>query len=258
MSRPLPALLSGVFAIVMAACGPLSTAPPPEITSAVTSTPAPTATTIWFPPTATGTPLTVPTQVLTPTEDTQPLYGSLVINDNFNNPETWTLGKLPDGNMGLGLDELTLVVSRHRGQLFSLRQDTQLEDFYFEVTASPSICHEADEYGVMLRVSPSQEFYRFSLTCDGRARVDRYYRDVASSPHPPEYFGVIPPGAPSSSRMGIWARGPDMRFYANGNYLFSVRDSTIPTGGLGLYARATSGDSMTVNFSDLKIYEVLP
>jgi hypothetical protein len=258
MPRLTPALISGMMTIVMAACGPINTAPPPEFTSVSTSTPAPTATTVWFPPTATGTLLIVPTQALLPTEDIQLLYGSLVINDNFDNPETWTLGKVPDGSMALGLDELTLAVSRHRGQLVSLRQDTQFEDFYLEVTASPSICQEADEYGIMLRVSSLQEFFRFSLTCDGRARVDRYYRDIASSPHPPEYFGVIPPGAPSSSRLGVWVSGPEMRFYANGSYLFSIRDSTIPSGGLGLYARALSSNSMTVNFSEFKIYEALP
>jgi hypothetical protein len=56
--------------------------------------------------------------------------------------------------------------------------------------------------------------------------------------------------------MGIWALGKEMRFYANGQYLFSVRDSSILSGSLGLYVRAAATDAITVNFSDLVIYRV--
>ena len=110
----------------------------------------------------------------------------------------------------------------------------------------------------MIRVSPSLELFRFALTCDGRARVDRYYREVASSPQPLEYFGAVPPGAPSRSLLAVWALGREMRFYANGEYLFSVRDSTLAGGSLGLYARAAGDGALTVNFSELSVYEPLP
>ena len=182
----------------------------------------------------------------------------MILGDDFSDPTLWTLGQVPDGTMALGVGELTLAVSRPRGQLFSLREDTILDDFYLEVTASPSICRQADEYGVKLRVSPSLEYFRFALTCDGRARVDRYYQEIASSPRPPAYFGAVPPGAPSSSRLGVWALGPEMRFFANGEFLYSLRDASLQSGEIGLYARSAGEEMLTVNFSALAVYQALP
>jgi hypothetical protein len=48
-----------------------------------------------------------------------------------------------------------------------------------------------------------------------------------------------------------------MRFYANGHYLFSVRDPSLPNGVLGVYVRAAGAEPVTVNFSNLFIYEAL-
>lgn len=258
MTRLLIVLMIAWLAFALVACTPLNTPLPPEPTITPTETLPPTATIEWFPPTATNTPLATATQALTPTLDLTPKYGALIFNDDFNEPELWTLGRGPDGTMAIGVSELTLAVSRARGQLISLRRDIELEDFYIEVTASPSICRGADEYGIVLRVTPSQEFFRFALTCDGRARVDRYFRGQASSPQPLEYFGAVPPGAPSRSRLAVWLLGREMRFYANGEYLFSVSDPSLPAGKLGLYARANGEEMVTVNFSDLSVYEALP
>jgi hypothetical protein len=57
--------------------------------------------------------------------------------------------------------------------------------------------------------------------------------------------------------MAVWAVGKEMRFYANSEYLFSVRDPSLPAGNLGVFVRASGGDSVTVNFSDLSVYEAV-
>ncbi|MBN1148828.1 MAG: hypothetical protein JXA78_16320 [Anaerolineales bacterium] len=241
----------------LAACLPLLAAPPP-LPSATPPAPTETstATIVWFPPTATYTPLPSATLSLTPTLDTRPSYGELIFADHFDDPARWNLGRLPAGSMALGLDELSLVVARPRGYLFSLRQGAELGDFYAEVTASPSICRAADEYGLLLRVSPALDFFRFGLTCAGQARLDRYLNGVASAPQPPVFSGAVPPGAPSASRLAVWAMGREMRFYANGQYLFSVSDPSLPSGGLGVFARACGEDMLSVSFSNLEVYDV--
>ncbi|MBN1669054.1 MAG: hypothetical protein JW862_18315, partial [Anaerolineales bacterium] len=131
-------------------------------------------------------------------------------------------------------------------------------DFYLEITASPSLCREADEYGLLLRVSPALDFLRFALLCTGQARLDRYTSGQATSPIPPTVSGVVPPGAPSTSRLGVWAVGKELRFYANGQFLFSARESVLLSGGLGVFARSVSSDTLTVNFSDLSVYSASP
>ena len=259
MKTALPLLLSIIFLAALAACLPISTPRPPL----ASSTPLPptitsTATTVWFPPTPTYTPLPTTTISITPTLDTSPKYGNLILADDFNEPGLWSTGKVPAGSIAIGANELTLAVSGEKGYLFSLRQGTRLDNFYAELTASPSICRSEDEYGLLLRVSPSLDFLRFSFSCDGHARVDRYFNGQASSPQPPIMSGSVPPGAPSSSRMSVLAKGKELQFYANGKFLFSVKDPNLLIGGLGVFVRAAGQEPVTVNFSDLAVYETSP
>lgn len=193
---------------------------------------------------------------VTSTPDLSPIYGEEFFREDFSDPQTWTQGRYPQGIVAPGVNELSLAVNQERGYVSSLLQGVTLEDFYLEITASPSICRGNDEYGLLIRLQSSQDFFRFGLTCDGQARLDRLLGGVASAPQPPTFSGAVPPGAPSISRLGVWALGREMRFYANGQFLFSIRDSSILSGSLGLYVRAAATDAITVNFSDLAIYQV--
>jgi hypothetical protein len=237
-----------------AACLPAATALPPlptETPPAPSATPTPTI--VWFPPTATYTPFPTPTPPLTPTVDTRPSYGSLILEDKFQETSAWVTGQLPDGTIALNQGALTLVVSQERGYLSTVRQNTSLTDFYAQISANPTLCRGTDEYGMLLRVSGG-DFYRFSLSCDGRARLDRLLNDSASSPKPWTQNGAIPPGSPSVSQLAVQAVGKRMRFYVNDAFIFEVNDGTIPSGGLGLFARAASDTPVSVSFSDLKVY----
>jgi hypothetical protein len=248
--------LAGAMATLIAGCLPQATALPPLPTETPGPPSAtPTATTVWFPPTATFTPLPPVTPGITPTLDLSPGYGAPIFSDDFLKPELWSLGRSGLGSAALGVSELSLVVSQPRGYLYSLRQETALSDFYLEITASPSICRGADEYGLLIRLTSLEDFLRFGLNCRGEVRLDRLSGGEASSPYPPELSGAVPPGAPSSSRLGVWALGKELRFYANGQYLFTVSDPVLRAGGLGVYARLSGEDSMTVDFSDLDVYE---
>jgi len=248
--------LTGGMAAFLVGCLPQATLLPPLPTETPgPPTPSPTATIVWFPPTATFTPLPPVTPNISPTLDLSPGYGSPIFSDDFLKPELWSLGRSGPGSAALGVSELSLVVSQPRGYLYSLRQETALSDFYLEITASPSICRGADEYGLLVRLVSTQDFLRFGLNCRGEARLDRLSGGEASSPFPPEISGAVPPGAPSTSRLSVWALGKELRFYVNGQYLFTVSDPVLQVGGLGVYARTSGDDSMTVNFSDLDVYE---
>ena len=250
-ARPLGVLLS--LALVVSACMPLQTSllpePTPTTPSPATSTVTPTI--IWFPPTSTPTPFS--TLPVAPTQDMRPPIGDILLEDNFNQETIWTLAKTSVSSIAVGVNELTLALHQPGGYLYSLRRDTYLDDFYLEITASPNLCRGPDEYGLLLRVSPSLEFYRFSLTCDGQTRLDKYFNGVASSPQPLTPSGAIPPGAPSSTRLGVWAKGREMRFYANDEFLFSVSDPSLRGGSLGVFIRSNGDNDITVNFSDLII-----
>lgn len=233
----------------------------PEIQSSPTlqpvpSTDTPTPTIVWFPPTATFTPY--PTPYLLPTEDFRPGIGPLIFRDDFTNPAAWSLSSGGSGSVALGLNELTIAIGDEDTYLYSVRRDWIVSDFYLELTASPSMCRDLDEYGILLRVSPEQDYYRFSLSCNGQVRLDRIYQSVATSPQPWMLSGAVPPGAPSTSRLGVWAVGSEIRFFVNDRYQFTISDPMLASGGVGVFARSTVDWPVTVNFSNLEIFSLNP
>jgi hypothetical protein len=243
-----------LLAAGMAACLPVTAEPlPSETPTQVVLTDTPTPTIVWFPPTPTYT--VFPTPIITPTMVASSLAGELILQDDFTDPTQWILGQTASTSVALGVDELTLALDHPGAYLYTLRQGSDLADFYLEISASPSLCRGPDEYGLLLRVSPDMDFYRFSLTCDGQLRLDKYYQGRASSPQPLMYSGAVPPGAPSSSRLGVWASGKEMRFYVNGEYQFTVNDPSLKSGGLGVFIRSNGENAETVSFSDLQVYE---
>jgi hypothetical protein len=244
-----------LLAVGLAGCLPASAplAPLPTDTF-LPPTQTATPTIVWFPPTATFTPPPVGTSKPPPTQLPPIEHGELLFEDNFEAESSWALGKSFAGSAALGQNELSLVVTQPRGYLYSLRQETQLESYYLEITASPSICRGEDEYGLLLRVQGSSDFYRFALSCNGQASVDRLVQDQATSAQAPTSNGAIPPGAPSLTRLGVWSQGQELRFYANDQFLFSIRDTLLLSGGLGIFARAAGDDPVTVNFSKLAVY----
>ncbi len=254
-----PLLGLAIIIITTSTNGCQATAPPSiptETSTPVPLTSTPTPTIAWFPPTS--TPTLFPTLVVTPTVDLRPQFGEIILSDDFTDPSPWQLAQTATTSIALGKEELTLALNQPEGYLFTLRKEPLLKDYYAEITASPSLCRGGDEYGLLLRVSPSLDFYRFSLSCDGQTRLDKYYQGKASSPQPWMMSGAIPPGAPSQSRLGVWLKGKELRFFANGEQLFTVNDPSLTQGTLGMFVRSAGDNAVTVSFSDLAIYEPVP
>jgi len=187
----------------------------------------------------------------------RPELGQILLEDDFSDPNAWTLYQSSTGSVALGKNELTIAIGETNANLFSIREEPIFTDFYLEITAEPTLCKDLDEYGVLFRVSPKIDYYRLSLSCNGQVRLDRVSDGQASSPQPWMLSGAVPPGAPSSSRLGIAAVGAEMSFFVNGHYQFSIHDPLLTEGGMGVFARSTNKMAMTVNYSNLVIYEVI-
>jgi len=226
----------------------------PSPSQTPTLVPTQTPTIVWFPPTSTFTPF--PTPVISPTAEMRPGIGEVVLTDDFADADEWELKSSEEGSVALSKNELTIAISQSRAYFFSLRQTPILGSFYAEITASPSLCRGLDEYGLLLRAAGDSDYYRFSLSCDGQVRLDRVVNGQASSPQPWVLSGAVPPGAPSVSRLAVWAVGSEMRFFVNDQYQFSVRDPVLTSGLLGIFARSAGDNAVTINFSDLVIREI--
>ena len=187
----------------------------------------------------------------------RPQLGDILFEDDFSDPKAWQLSQSSSGNIALGTNELTIAIAETNATLSSIREAPIFTNFYLEITAEPSLCRELDEYGVLFRVNSASDFYRFSLSCNGQVRLDRIIGGEASSPQPWLLSGAVPPGAPSHSRIGIAANGTNMDFFVNGQYQFSVKDPLLSSGGLGVFARSVNRMAVTVNFSDLVVYQIV-
>ncbi len=188
----------------------------------------------------------------------RPKLGNILFEDDFTDAKGWQLSQTDIGSVALGKNELTIAIGETNATLSTTREQPVFTDFYLEITASPSLCRGMDEYGVLFRVTGNNEYYRFSLSCDGQVRLDRIAGDKASSPQPWMLSGAVPPGAPSTSLIGIAAVGPNMDFFVNGQYQFSIKDPLISAGSVGLFARSANKMAVTVNFSKMVVYQILP
>lgn len=217
--------------------------------------PIPSETVIWFPPTPTQTP--IPTIAITPTPEQLIDVGPVALMDDFSQPSLWQPLKRSSGEVAFGLAEQDIAITQPGGYLLSLRNSPQLTDFYLEMDASPSLCLGGDSYGLLLRATSIQDYVRFSLNCDGYLRVERVRAGEVTVLQDWIGSSQVRAGAPQTFRLGVWSRGSEMRFFVDGIYQFSVRETVFQRGGLGIFARSAGQTSVSVTFKKLVIHDLV-
>lgn len=248
--RSLQTLVAALLLLCTSAC--IVTFAPASPTDVPTLVPTFTATPVWFPPTLTPSPL--PTAVHSPTPELRP-HGELLLEDNFSSDEDWTTTSSNDGTVAISEGSLHLSLNETRSYLFGMRTSPVFRDFYAEITASPRLCRGEDEYGFIIR-SNDGDHYRFALSCDGRAKVDRFQGSSLTRQAGWLQNRIVPSIAPSSSRLGVWAVGSEVRFFVNDFYLFSVNDTQLYLGTVGVFVHTSGEGDVSVNFSDLKVWGI--
>lgn len=247
------ALPLSIIVVGLNACLPI-TPPPPLPTATSTPTDTPTPTVVWFPPTE--TPTAFPTMIPSPTEELRPGVGPVFFQDDFQLPTNWTLLETASDSILVGGNEITLALGRPNGYIYSVLEGALFSNFYAEITASTNLCSNLDEYGLLVRFQSPTNFYRYSLSCNGQVRLNRVYGGIASSPQDWMVSATVPSAAPSTIRLGVWAVGKELRFFINDQYQFTIQDTAIPSGAMGVFVRAGGDTAVTVSFSNLEVYSV--
>jgi hypothetical protein len=247
-------LLSAITIITtFAACTTFTESPVQNTALATDPPPPPSPTIIWFPLSVTPTPQVQPTKKATPQQKSG--VGGILLFDNFTSAAVWNTAVSDLASVDVSNNQLTIAVQPGISD-FSMRQNVTFTAFYAEVTAQPSLCRGADQYGLLFRAPNNVAYYRYVIACDGSVRVDRL---SVKTPHlllPAIPSADVPPGAPGEVRLGVWAAGSEFHFFLNDHYQFSVSDRNYPSGAIGVFAQSTGDTPVTVTFSDLKIYDV--
>jgi len=222
------------------------------VDATATTTPLPTPTIVWFPPSPTPPPTASVPQAATPEQ--KPGVEAISFTDDFSSPELWNPAASDAGSAIVSDNHLTLAVPPG-SYIFRVREALVVDDFYAELTAGPNLCKGQDEYGLLVRAS-AIAYYRLVLTCNGTLRLDRVSGNTRQILVPAISSGDVPTGTPAEVRMGVWAVGSDLRFFLNGRYQFSVNDRNYSSGSIGAFAHSVADTPVAVTFSDLTVYDV--
>ncbi len=254
-----------LLAALISACGLAPASPTPVETPtpspspaeyARPSTPTHTPTPVWFPVTA--TPTLRPSLTPTATPDLRPGLGDTLFQDDFSTGSGWDLFKTERGSAALGNNTLALVTLAPGAYISTQYNNLTFTNFYLEITAETGLCTGQDEFGLLLRRASPTDFYRFSLSCSGETRLDKLFQGNASSPQTWLESRAIPNAAPSQMRLAVWAVGAEMRFFVNGQHLFTTSDRSLPAGQVGVFVRSAGQNAVSVNFSNLLVRSINP
>lgn len=238
--------------MTMFGCAPAD-ATLPTATLSPSETPLPTATVVWFPPSATPT-LQAGFATQTATPQMNPGIGDIILTDDFSDAEVWDVAASDQGSAAVSRNRLTIVV-QSSVYLASMRHELVTENFYAELAAQTSLCRGEDNYGLIVRAQ-GNSFYRFVLSCNGLVHVERIKNGTKLIIFEAVPSGDAPLGAPGQVKIGLWAVGAEMRLFLNDRFQFSITDKTFPSGGFGVFARSAGDTPVTVTFSDLTVYNV--
>jgi hypothetical protein len=240
--------------LVQSACSGLFPAPIPSSTP-LSSTDTPTFTIVWFPPTHTTTPfITVP---VLPTADQQPGIGDLLFSDTFDQPEMWNTSSGSQTSSSINRNRLILsIAGQGPVSISSLRNQPVLEDFFAEATIRLSLCSGKDQFGMIFRSTPGSNYYRYTVSCEGRSRLERILSGSNSPLIDWLSSGDAPTAAPAELQLGVWVVGNEIRVFLNHHLQFSVHDPVLHVGTLGFFVYADGTSPITTAFSDLSVYSV--
>ena len=241
--------------ILLSACISLTT---PESVATVTSTPAPspTVTIEWFPPSP--TPEQLPTIAVAPTQELMSEIGEIIFQAELLSSEGWTVPQTDRGQININNGEINIVINEPKSLLVGTLERPDLQDFYAEITANPVLCTGEDEYGFLFRVIGRDQYYRFSLSCVGEVRVDKIVEGGVSVLYPWTRSGAVPMGAPSISKLVVFALEDEIRIFINGEPQVVLLDQDLRVGSFGVFARSAGEGAVTVSFSDFIVREVIP
>jgi hypothetical protein len=205
-------------------------------------------------PTATNTPEPTPT----PTPDILAGLAELLYSDTFGIQRDWRIPSGTVGGVGWIDGRLSISVRRPNTTYAITRDEPIVNDFYMEAKARAELCSRDDEYGILFRADSEGGFYRFTLTCDGEARVTRTFNGTEAVLIPKTLTNAVIPGLLVDNRLGVLAEQERLRFFINGEEVFSLRDRTSLAGRIGLVVRSRQGGQTTASFDELIVRALVP
>lgn len=170
--------------------------------------------------------------------------------------ENWSSLQDASGSVVVNNDSITLSVNSARGSVTTFRNNTSLDNYYFESVMAVGLCKNGDQVGVLFRATGSQSFYRLLFKCEGTVSLQQVIGGEPSNLIDWSLSNQVSPGLNTPIKIGVWVYGKTIRIYLNDKLFFETTNSTFYNGGIGFYARAAGETNVTVNFASISVYNV--
>lgn len=179
--------------------------------------------------------------------------GEVFLTDAFDRLAGWEFAPKGIGDLSIVQGRLSIAVRVTGRVLVALNSSEPPNDFFAEVTARPELCQPRDEFGLVFRAAGFGENYRFTINCEGEARLVRLSPGSESALVPFTQTYASLPGVGEDNRLGVLAQGDSFLLMLNGEPVFSARDPTYRSGRIGLVVHSREGLQTTVTFEDLVV-----
>jgi serine/threonine protein kinase len=196
-----------------------------------------------------------PTTTAPPTSIPAPQLGSIVFQDNFENPGSgWEIGDYETGSVGYENGVYSVISLGNKKPMWGVA-DQFLTDLIIEVDATQvSAGPENDnEYGVGCRIQPDGDGHYLSISGDGYYSIwVNYGLDwVALLDWTPS--DAIQRGNATNHIRAV-CDGPALSLFVNGQHLATVEDTTFAGGDIALTATSYEGTATKIVFDDVVVY----
>ncbi len=226
-----------------------------------TETPAPTEVPPTETPAATNTPEPTVTPSLTPTSTLPSGDPRLTLGDpdwiSTFDERNWFLYE--DDHIKMDIVDQKLVLTAFLPESWEGWSTTgfRLEDFYLEITGTTgSECSGKDRYGMIVRASQPNEGYLFGISCDGFFRLRSWDGETFVTLVNWTASDLINTGPGQTNRVGLMARGEELRMYINGVEAGVIEDDTFDRGAFGIFVSSAATEDFTVTVSDVRYWNL--
>lgn len=170
---------------------------------------------------------------------------------------SWQLEGDDQSRATIGDGKLLITIDAPSTVHYTTLPDQIFSDFALEVDATQQAGSPASSYGVLLRMTGPQQFYRFEVTGNGEYVVERH--DGAGSwvrlTDSWESSEALQAGLNTTNHLAIVAVGGTFSFYANDQLLTQVVDAQYGQGAIALDAGTFGQPGLQVAFDNLVIRE---
>ena len=110
-----------------------------------------------------------------------------------------------------------------------------------------------NEYGVMVRYQPdTDDFYLFVISSSGSFIVEKYVAGEWQTLVPWTESPAIQ-GGDAVTRLRVTCQGNKMRFFADGEQLTQIEDTSFRSGNIGLLVSTFDKGGAVVAFDNLRV-----